>query len=95
MGEPIEHLVGFAHDSCRITTDHPVGAVRYCDRALRSVSQSKTWHAKDGAFFLEAPRIGQNQARPAHEGDEVEIPKGIEIGEPLAMGPWISERPEL
>src|SRR5437899_8555082 len=71
LGKTIEHLVSLARDSCRVSPDHTVGAVRYGDWTLRGISQSKAWHAKDGAFFLEAPGVSQNQAGPADEGDEV------------------------
>src|SRR5947208_2647380 len=57
-------MADLTHDSIRIGPDHSVGAMRYGDWKLRGVSQRKAWHAKDSAFFLEAPGIGQNEARP-------------------------------
>src|SRR2546425_5290370 len=81
----VEAAKGLIHDPGGLGADDPVGAVGHRGRTFGRVSKGQARDYQEGRFFLDAPRIRENQTGAAHEGDEIEITKGVEVGDPLAV----------
>ncbi len=60
----------------RISTNQQICALRDGDRALGVLTQSETGDAKSSGFFLNTPRVGEDELCFAQETQKIEVPDG-------------------
>ncbi len=86
----VEDGPGLGDDAIRVGADHPVGALRHRDRALRVLPEGQAGDSERGGLLLQPAGVGEAELGLAGEAQEVEITQrldGPELGHGLQAVP--------